>query len=125
MAYRWLRQIETIWLLCPQCIDGYSRRILWLEVASSNNDPKLVAQYYLDYVRQSSATRRIVRGDRETENVNVAAIQRFYRRDSEDEFSGEKSFIYGRSTANQRIEAWWGRLRDRDAQTGGQSILKI
>ena len=23
----------------------------------------------------------------------------------------EKSFIYGKSTSNQRIEAWWGRLR--------------
>ena len=92
-------------------IDGFSRRILWLEVASSNNDPKIVAQYYLDYVRQSSATERIIRGDRGTENGNVAAIQRFFRRDSEDDFSGEKSFIYGRSTANQRIEAWWGRLR--------------
>ena len=92
-------------------IDGFSRRILWLEVASSNNDPKIVAQYYLDYVRQSSATARIIRGHRGTENGNVAAIQRFFRRDSEDDFSGEKSFIYGRSTANQRIEAWWGRLR--------------
>ena len=56
-------------------INGFSRQILWLEVASSNNDPKIVAQYYLDYVRQSSATERIIRGDRGTENVNVAAIQ--------------------------------------------------
>ena len=43
--------------------------------------------------------------------MNVAAIQRFFRRSSEDDFSGEKSFIYGKSTSNQRIEAWWGRLR--------------
>ena len=41
----------------------------------------------------------------------MAAIERFFRTDSEDDFSGEKSFIYGRSKANQRIEAWWGRLR--------------
>ena len=51
------------------------RWISWLEVASSNNDPKIVAQYYLDYVRQSSATARIIWGDRGIENVNVAAIQ--------------------------------------------------
>ena len=43
--------------------------------------------------------------------MNVAAIQRFYRRFQVDEFSGEKSFMYGRSTSNQRIEAWWGILR--------------
>lgn len=92
-------------------MDGFSRWILWLQVASSNNDPKIVTRYYLDYVRQSRATARIIQGDKGTENVNVAAIQRFFRKDSGDDFSGEKSFIYGRSTANQRTEAWWGRLR--------------
>ena len=61
-------------------IDGYeklkplNRRILWLEVASSNNDRKIVAQYYLDCVRQLRATARIILGDRGTEMVNVAAI---------------------------------------------------
>lgn len=95
-------------------IDGYSRRILWLEVASSNNDPKIIAHYYSEYVRLLGGTSCIVRADRGTENVNVAAIQRFFRQlpsDGLDEFSGEKSFLYGRSTANQRIEAWWGLLR--------------
>ena len=29
-----------------------------------------------------------------------------------DAFQGEKSFMYGRSTANQRIEAWWSSLRN-------------
>lgn len=28
-----------------------------------------------------------------------------------DDFQGDKSFMYGKSMANQRIEAWWGRLR--------------
>lgn len=76
-------------------IDGYdklkpfNRRILWLEVASSNNDPKIVAQYYLDCVRQLGATVRIILGDRGTAMVNEAAIQRFFRRSSEDDFSGE------------------------------------
>ena len=75
-------------------IDGYdklkpfNRRILWLNVASSNNNPK-IAQYYLDCVRQLGATARIILGDRGTEMVNVAAIQRFFRRSSEDDFSGE------------------------------------
>ena len=67
-------------------IDGFSRRILWLEVASSNNDPIIVAQYYLDCVRQLGATARIIRGDRGTENVNVAAVQRFFRRSSQGDF---------------------------------------
>ena len=92
-------------------IDGFSRRIVWLEVASSNNDPRIIAQYFLDYVRQLGGTARIVRGDRGTENGNLAAIQRFFRRSMNDDFSGDKIFMFGKSTSNQRIEAWWGRLR--------------
>lgn len=92
-------------------IDGFSRRIVWLEVASSNNDPRIIAQYFLDYVRQLGSTARIIRGDRGTENGNLAAIQRFFRRSMDDDFAGDKSFTYGKSTSNQRIEAWWGRLR--------------
>lgn len=33
-------------------IDGYSRRILWLEVGSSNNNPLIVRKYFLDCVVQ-------------------------------------------------------------------------
>eukprot|EP00731_Ephydatia_muelleri_P020158 Em0012g983a len=29
------------------CIDGFSRKILWLEVATTNNDPYVVAHFYL------------------------------------------------------------------------------
>ena len=29
------------------CVDSYSRRIMLLEVASSNNDPKIIAGYFL------------------------------------------------------------------------------
>lgn len=29
------------------CIDGFSRKILWLEVAVSNNKPEIIAYYYL------------------------------------------------------------------------------
>lgn len=33
-------------------IDGYSRRIMWLEVGPSNSDPHYVAKYYMDCVQQ-------------------------------------------------------------------------
>ena len=93
------------------CIDGYSRRILWVDVAITNNDPGVVAKYFLGYIRSVGGVPRIVRGDNGTENVNMAAIQRFFRRESADAFAGDKSFMYGRSVSNQRIEAWWGQLR--------------
>lgn len=93
------------------CIDGFSRRIMWLEVATTNNDSRLVAKYFLDTVRQVGGAPSIVRADYGTENVKVAGIQRFLRRDGTDSFAGGNSFMYGKSVSNQRIEAWWGQLR--------------
>jgi hypothetical protein len=87
-------------------IDGYSRRILCLHVGQSNNDPRMIAQYFVDYIRGIGGTARRIRADCGTENTHVAQIQRFLRRNYVDSFAKEKSFIYGKSVANQRIEAW-------------------
>lgn len=92
-------------------IDSYSRRILWLEVGPSNNDPMITVQHFIDCVRQLRGVPRVVRGDCGTENIHIAAGQRFLRRDGLDSMAGEKSFLYGKSVANQRIEAWWAFLR--------------
>ena len=93
------------------CIDGYSRRIMWLEVGTTNNDPAVVARYYVNCIREVGGTSRIVRANYGTENTFVAAIQRFLRHNSDDSFTADKSFLYGRSVSNQRIEAWWAQLR--------------
>ncbi|KAK2548520.1 hypothetical protein P5673_031305 [Acropora cervicornis] len=97
-------------------IDGYSRRIMWLEVGRSNNNPRLIASYFLACVKELVGVPRIIRGDQGTQNVNVAAIQRFFPYDDQDDFAGEKSFLYGRSVSNQRIEAWLGFLRRSDTE---------
>ena len=96
------------------CIDGFSRRILWLRVAHSNNDPRVISSFYLSCIKEVKGVPRILRGDRGTENVNVAGLQRFFRRNSLDNMAGNKSFLYGRSVSNQRIEAWWAFLRKSD-----------
>jgi hypothetical protein len=85
-------------------IDGYSRRVMWLEVGPSNNNPCVIARYYIDCVQQMGGTARIIRADCGTENVHVAGLQRFFHND-------DKSFLYGKSCSNQRIEAFWGILR--------------
>jgi len=56
-------------------IDGYSRKVLWLNVGSSNNNPKVIAQYYIDCVRQVGGVPRIIRGDCGTGNGNVAGYK--------------------------------------------------
>ncbi|XP_068712010.1 uncharacterized protein [Montipora foliosa] len=113
--YIWLvdgyDKLKPVGLCIHACIDGYSRRILWLEVGVTNNDPDVTAAYFLDCIRSVGGVPRILRADNGTENVNLAAIQRFFRREALDAFAGEKSFMYGKSVSNQRIEAWWGQLR--------------
>ena len=39
------------------CIDGYSRRIIWIEVAATNEMPELIVKYYLDTVKQMGIQR--------------------------------------------------------------------
>ena len=46
----------------------------------------------------------MIRADCGTENVKDAVLQRFFH-------DQELSFLYGKSSANQRIEAWWGMLK--------------
>ena len=42
-------------------IDGYSRRIMWLEVDHSNNNPCIITKYFLQTVRCIRGTPRILR----------------------------------------------------------------
>lgn len=84
---------------------------MWLEVATTNNDSRLLVNYFLDTVRQIGGAPSIVRADYGIENVKVAGIQGFLRQDGTDSFAGDNSFMYGKSVSNQRIEAWWRQLR--------------
>ena len=93
------------------CIDGFSRKIIWLNVGSTNNDPSVVASYFLKSVEKLHIVPRLVRTDRGSENVKICGLQRFFRREHEDQNAGRKSFLYGTSTSNQRIESWWSIFR--------------
>lgn len=92
-------------------IDGFSRKVLWLTVGVTNNNPQVTALHFARTVKQLQTLPCVVRCDRGTENVHIEKCQKIWRRNSGDEFSGMKSFLYGKSTANQRIESWWAMLR--------------
>ena len=89
-------------------IDGYSRRILRLTVMCTNNDPQVMQVSTFSVSNKSgggvSQEFYVVIGDNGTENSTVAGH-------STDALSGTESFMYTRSVANQRIEAWWSFLR--------------
>lgn len=93
------------------CIDGYSREIVWLRAYKTNNDPKVIAGYFLEAVCEKNGCPKVIRADRGTENVHVEIMQRLLRRNHTDQFSADRSFLYGRSTSNQRIEFFWGIAR--------------
>ncbi|XP_044003479.1 uncharacterized protein LOC122849012 isoform X2 [Aphidius gifuensis] len=93
------------------CIDGWSRKLLWLQVSSTNNHPDVVAHFYLDTVRKLGFVPRVIRSDRGTENGTIQSLQQCLRFYHDDQLAGLNSFIQGKSTANQRIESFWSQLR--------------
>ncbi|KAI7801287.1 hypothetical protein IRJ41_003539 [Triplophysa rosa] len=93
------------------CIDGFSRRIIWLKAAHTNSNPQVIAGYFVESVMNSGGCPRVIRCDLGTENVIMRDIQMFFRRNDGDERAGPRSCITGVSSANQRIESWWGLMR--------------
>lgn len=82
------------------CIDGWSRKVLWLVVTHSNNYPDNIASSYLDAVEQNGGCRVELDTDLGTENGTIAAIQAFFRDD-------EHAHCFVSSPRNQRIEGYW------------------
>ena len=93
---------------------------MWAQVSYSNNNPNIIAQYYLETIESvggmqfynyySSRTNLllswsgcplVVRADRETENSIVAFLQPTLRHADIDSFAGEKGFQY---LANQVLQ---------------------
>lgn len=96
-------------ILINGCIDGYSRKVLWLKCCYTNHHPGVVAGYFVDCVGHAGGYPLQTRTDCGTENVTIAAIQCLV--------SGNvHSHIYGTSPGNQRIEAWWSFYRRQHSQ---------
>ena len=91
------------------CIDGFCRKILWLEIVNSNND--LFVTAYLNFISELEAIPCRIRTDCGTENCVLAAIQCYFRREHTEKVTGDKAHIYESSHSNQQIEAWWSCLR--------------
>ncbi|KAB0804068.1 hypothetical protein PPYR_01038 [Photinus pyralis] len=100
------------------CIDGFSRRIMWLYAGNNTSDPSVIAAYYLLTLKSIGGCPRTVRADMGTENGLVKEIQINLRNQAltDDGHSLLPPFLYGKSTSNQRIESWWSILRKHHSQ---------
>lgn len=47
-----LTTLHWLDLVCPNVFHRFSRRLLWMSVLPSNNNPKYVAQLYIDFVKE-------------------------------------------------------------------------
>jgi len=93
------------WGFCIHgAIDGYSRKLLWLKVASTNNDPRVVAGYYVESVLRAEGSPRKLITDCGTENHIMATMNCVLHNSSD----GHR---YVTSVRNQRIESWWSYFR--------------
>lgn len=104
-------KLKRYGLCINACIDGFSRKIIWLKVGRSSSNPKVIARYFIDAIEEHRGHPYSMRGDMGTENGLVAVMQTL--------FAGDEvtiPFIYGKSTMNTRIESWWGILRKKCCQ---------
>ena len=86
------------------CVDGFSRRIMWLEVCKSNNDPVIPAGFFLHAVEENGMRPMLVQTDCGTENGILAGLQCL--------LAGEvAAHRYSSSHANQRVENWWSHCK--------------
>ena len=93
------------------CIDGFSRKLIWVDVGSTNNDPKIIGYQYLKAIEKFEFLPTLIRADKGTEATIMENMQIALRYNHEDEFAGQNSFHRGKSPSNQRIESYWRQFR--------------
>ncbi len=94
---------------------------MWLRAAFTNSDPSVIGGCYIEAVERSGGYPTLMRTDMGTENVVLRDIQVFFRQNDEDSRAGQSSFLIGRSSANQRIESWWGVMR----RAGNEQYIQL
>ena len=58
------------------CVDGFSRKLLWLIVANSNNDPIVISHYFLRCIKKYRIAPNLLRMDKGRENIYSEDLHR-------------------------------------------------
>ena len=103
------------------CIDAYSRYIIWIYVGVSAHTSVSVGRQYLNTVKDIGLMPLMIRSDRGLEtgimadihwNMRIALGDRIGPNGEPEHIPFRECYMFGKSTANQKIEAWWARLQD-------------
>jgi len=92
------------------CIDAYSRYVIWVYVGISNATAVSCFHQFLAAIETEGKQPRFVRSDRGNETTMLAVAHYQLQQDQEPGLIFEDCYLYGTSTANQRIESWWTQL---------------
>ena len=92
------------------CINGFSRNLIWLEVARSNKNLKLICQYFLYSVVSLNKLPLVDWMDRGTQDVHIASSQQMLREEHHDSLVNI-AVMFGSSNHNQRIERYRSYLK--------------
>ena len=92
-------------------IDAYSRNVVWIYCGVSARTMISVYRQFATALERRGIAPQLIRTDKGKETIMAADAQyqhAILTRDPSCTF--RDCFIYGTSTANERIEAWWGQL---------------
>eukprot|EP00112_Aurelia_sp_Birch-Aquarium-sp1_P026060 Seg90.12 transcript_id=Seg90.12/GoldUCD/mRNA.D3Y31 product="hypothetical protein" protein_id=Seg90.12/GoldUCD/D3Y31 len=100
----------------PLCIygglDTYSNRINILRIWTTNNEPKIIGRFYLEYLNDCRVLPSRLRIDKGTETGILTTMHSYLRSLHGDLADPVDSILYGPSTQN-KIERWWKELLER------------
>ena len=91
-------------------IDAYSRYVPWMYVGVSAATAVSVAKMYLEALEVVPIQPQYLRADRGTETSLIMNAHWQLHQQRTPTIETEHTFMYGSSTANSRIESWWGQL---------------
>ena len=107
-------KLELVGIQIYAAIDAFSRMVLWIYVGISGRTGISVKRQYLDVLHEGFSVPKALRTDHGGETTMLAdahyRISQSLRTDDEETLRFIDCFLFGTSTANQRIEAWWGQL---------------
>ena len=97
-------QNSTFPLAVYGCLDTCSRKLLWLQIWTSNSDPDLIGRWYLEYLYELKVMASYIRIDKGTETGTMATMHAVLHRNDEDITDASDTVLYGSSTSNRVSE---------------------